>query len=86
MVAVNTGVVNDEPTKATVVKAASLYQVNVGLVTVVVVAVSVVFDPEQIVASAAVISEAVATGLTVIVTTLAVPGAFSHLLSPFTVT
>ena len=59
-----------------------MYQVNVGLVTVVVLATRVVPDPEQMVASAAVISEAVATGLTVMVITLAVPGAFSHLLSP----
>ena len=53
---------------------------------VVVLATKVVPDPEHIVASVAVMSAAVATWLTVIVITLAVPGAFSHLLSPFTVT
>ena len=38
MVVVKTGVLKVAPTKSTEVKAASLYQVKVGLVTVVVVA------------------------------------------------
>ncbi|MNX43349.1 hypothetical protein D3C86_737930 [compost metagenome] len=52
----------------------------------VVLATNVVPEPEQMVALLAVMSAAVATGFTVMVITLAVPGAFSHLLSPLTVT
>ena len=84
--AVRTGVLKLAPTKATEVKAASLYQVNVGLLTVVVAAVNVALDPAQIVASVAVTSPAPAIGVTVSATAKALPEAFSHLLSPLTVT
>ena len=86
MVVVKTGVLKVAPTKATEVKAASLYQVKIGLVTVVVAAVNVVLDPVQIVASVAVTSPAPAIGVTVSTTAKALPEAFSHLLSPLTVT
>ena len=86
MVVVKTGVLKVTPTKATEVKAASLYQVKVGLVTVVVAAVNVALDPAQIVASVAARSPAPAIGVTVSTTAKALPEAFSHLLSPFTVT
>ena len=73
------------PVDIAVVSAASLYQVNTGLVTVVLVAVSVAALPEQTVALFAVMSDASAEGLTVTVTALAVAGVFSHLLLPLTV-
>ena len=47
---------NVAPTNATEVKAASLYQVNTGLVTVVVVATNAADEPAQIEASLAVTS------------------------------
>ncbi|MNL72127.1 hypothetical protein D3C87_1973880 [compost metagenome] len=74
--------------KATVVKAASLYQVNTGLVTVVLLATNLAEFPEQNGASApaTLISVANAGGLTVTVTALAVAAVFSHLLDPLTVT
>ena len=86
MVVVKTGVLKVAPTKATEVKAASLYQVKIGLVTVEVTAVNVALDPAQIVASVAVTSPVPATGLTVSAIAKALPEAFSHLLSPLTVT
>ena len=76
---------NEAPVKTTVVSAASLYQVNTGLVTVVLLAVSVAELPEHTVALPAVISEASAEGLTFTVTNLAFTAVFSHLLVPFTV-
>ena len=78
---------NDGPTKATVVKAASVYQVNTGLVTVVLDAVNVVPEPLHIdVVPVVVRSLATAIGFTVIVTALALAAVFSHLLLPLTVT
>ena len=70
------------------VNAASLYQVNTGFVTVVVVAVSLAVVPAQIgsLAPATLMSEATAGGFTVKVTTLAVAAVFSHLFDPLTVT
>ena len=47
VVVVNTGVVNIGPVKATLVNEASLYQVNIGLVTVVELAlITAVPDPQ----------------------------------------
>ena len=86
MVVVKTGVLKVVPTKATEVKAASLYQVKVGLVTVVVVATKATEVPVQIIASVAATSPAPAIGVTVSTTAKALPEAFSHLLSPLTVT
>ena len=86
MVVVKTGVLKVAPTKATEVKAASLYQVKVGLVTVVVVATKAAEVPAQIVASFTATSPAPAIGVTVSTTAKALPEAFSHLLSPLTVT
>ena len=77
---------NVAPTNATEVKAASLYQVNTGLVTVVLVATNAADEPAQIEASLAVTSLALATGVTVTIIALPFPAAFSHLLSPLTVT
>ena len=86
MVAVNTGVVNIGPVKATLVNEASLYQVNTGLVTVVELALIVaVPEPQITVGFDSVISAAVATSFTVTVTTFAVDAELSHLLSPLTV-
>ena len=70
----------------TCVKAASLYQVNFGLVTVVLLAVSVTLEPEQTVVSFAMISAAVAGVVVVTVTALAALTGLAHLLSPLTVT
>ncbi|MNQ87405.1 hypothetical protein D3C85_1026270 [compost metagenome] len=74
--------------KATSVKAASLYQVNTGLVTVVLEAVNVALAPAQNGALFPVtaISAAVAGGLITTVTTLAPAARLSHLLVPLTVT
>ena len=77
---------NVAPTNATEVKAASLYQVNTGLVTVVLVATNAADEPAQIEASLAVTSLALATVVTIIATAFALAAEFSHLLSPFTVT
>ena len=83
----NTGVVNTAPVNTTLLSAASLYQVNTGLVTVVLDAVKVVPEPLHIdVVPVVVISLATAIGFTMIVTGLALAAAFSHLLLPFTVT
>ena len=86
MVVVNAGVLKVAPVNTGVVKAASLYHVNTGLVTVVVLATKLADEPAQIVASAAITSVAEATGLTTTFTDLAVAALFSHLLSPLTVT
>ena len=86
MVAVNTGVVNIGPVKATLVNEASLYQVKIGLVTVVELAlITAVPDPHTIAGLDKVISAAVAPAFTVTVTTFAFATELSHLLSPFTV-
>ncbi|MNQ87404.1 hypothetical protein D3C85_1026260 [compost metagenome] len=87
MFAVSTGS-NTGPVNTAFVKAASLYQVNTGLVTVVLLAVNFAFVPAQNGASLPVMatSAAVAGGFTVIVTTLALAGSLGHLLSPLTVT
>ena len=79
---------NTGPVNTAVVSAASLYQVNTGLVTVVLLAVNFAEVPEQKGTSAPLtaMSEASAGGLTVTVTTLAFAVVFSHLLSPLTVT
>ena len=82
MAVVKTGVLKVAPTKATEVKAASLYQVKIGLVTIEVTAVNNALDPAQIVASVAATSPAPAIGVTVSPTARALPEAFSHLLSP----
>ena len=47
VLAVNAGVVNTAPTNATSVKVALVYQVNTGLVTVVLLAVNTAADPPQ---------------------------------------
>ena len=87
VLAVKTGVVNVAPTDATLVKAASLYQVNTGLVTVVLLAVKIVLALLQTeVVPLATISLATALGFTVTVTAFALADVFSHLLLPFTVT
>ena len=84
---VNTGVVNEAPVNTTLVSAASLYQVNTGLIIVVLEAVNVVPEPLHIdVVPVVVISLATALGFTIIVTALALAAVFSHLLLPFTVT
>ena len=86
MVVVKTGVLKVAPTKATEVKAASLYQVKVGLVTVVELALMVAVPEPQIkVGADKVISAAVAASFTFTVITLALAAELSHLLSPFTV-
>ena len=83
----NTGVVNTAPVNTTLLSAASLYQVNTGLVTVVLDAVNVVPEPLHIdVVPVVVISLANAIGFTIIVTGLALAAVFSHLLLPLTVT
>ena len=85
--AVNVGVVNTAPTKATLVKVALVYQVNTGLVTVVLLAVSTAADPPQIfVDPFTTISLATAIGLTLMVTVAAFTAELSHLLVPLTVT
>ncbi|MNQ75616.1 hypothetical protein D3C85_904190 [compost metagenome] len=83
----NTGDTNTGPVNTTVVKVASLYQVNTGLVTVVLVAakVAAVFAQTEV-EPFTVISVATAIGLTVTVTALAFAALFSHLLAPLTVT
>ena len=86
MVEVNAGVLKVAPVNTGIVKAASLYQVNTGLVTVVVLAAKPADEPAQMLASAAVTSVTEATGLTTTFTDLAVATLFSHLLSPLTVT
>ncbi|MNR00424.1 hypothetical protein D3C85_1161950 [compost metagenome] len=87
MLTLNTGS-NTGPVKATSVRSASLYQVNTGLVTVVLLAVNLAFVPAQngVLFPAIAISAAVAGGFTVIVTTLALAGSLGHLLSPLTLT
>ncbi|MNQ75618.1 hypothetical protein D3C85_904210 [compost metagenome] len=73
--------------KLMLVKAASLYQVNTGLVTVGDVALNTAGDPAQAtVLPLRIISVEVAKGLTVTVTTFASAAPFSHLLAPLTVT
>ena len=79
------GVVNEAPVKTAVVNAASLYQVNTGLVTVVLLAVSTTEPPEHTEALFAVMSEANALLVTFTVTTFAFAEVFSHLLLPLTV-
>ncbi|MNI31579.1 hypothetical protein D3C87_1346990 [compost metagenome] len=87
MVALSAGVTKLAPVFTTVVKAASLYQVNTGLVTVVLVAVKVTVEPPQMVlVPVKLISVGPATGLTVTVTSFALPGLFAHLFVPLTVT
>ena len=84
---VNAGVVNEAPVNTTVESAALLYQVNTGLITVVLVAVSVVVPLVQIVVEPdTATSVDTALGLTITVTVLALAELFSHLLAPFTVT
>ena len=86
MLAVNTGVLKIGPTKATLVNEASLYQVNIGLVTVVELALSVTEpDPQTNAGADKVISAAVAASFTFTVITLAVAAELSHRLSPLTV-
>ena len=85
--AVNTGVVNTLPTKATDVKAASLYQVNTGLVTVVLLAVNTAATFPQIdLDPVTVTSACTALGFTTTVIGFAVTAVFSHLFVPLTVT
>lgn len=87
VLAVNVGVVKTAPTKATSVKVALVYQVNTGLVTVVLLAVNTAADPPQIfVEPFTIISVATAIGLTLMVTVAAFAALFSHLLFPLTVT
>ena len=86
MVPFNDGVLNVAPTKATDVSVASVYQVNIGLVTVVVLATNAAEVPWQMLASFAETSATLAIGVTVSATAKAPPDAFSHLLSPLTVT
>ena len=62
------GVAKVAPVKATEVSAASLYQVNTGLVTVVLDALSVAELPEHTVALFAAMSDASAEGVTVTAT------------------
>ncbi len=57
---VSTGVVKSEPVPKTVVKLASLYQVNKGFVIVVLVACNVVVCPKQITLLATTMSAATA--------------------------
>ncbi len=87
VVVVNAGVVKDAPTCATLDKAASLYQVKTGLITVpdeadklVVEFLQITFKPVRL------ISDPVDKGLTLMETTRAVDGVFSHFPSPLTVT
>ena len=85
--AFNTGVVNTLPVNTTDVKAASLYQVNTGLVTVVLLAVNTVATLPQIDLNPfTVISACTARGLMIMVTGFAPAAVFSHLLVPLTVT
>ena len=87
VLAVNTGVVNTLPTNATDVKAASLYQVNTGLVTVVLFAVNTAATFPQIdVDPVTVISVCIALGFTTTVFGFAVTAVFPHLFVPLTVT
>ena len=87
MLAVNTGVVKTLPTNATDVKAASLYQVNTGLVTVVLLAVNTAATFPQIDLDPFTDTSAcTAREFTTIVTGLAFAAEFSHLLLPLTVT
>ncbi|MNX43347.1 hypothetical protein D3C86_737910 [compost metagenome] len=86
VVAVKPFTVKVGPVNTTLVSEASLYQVNTGWVTVVLEAINITVVPEQIRALLTAISAAVANSLTVTVTTLALAGKFSHLLSPLTVT
>ena len=80
------GVLNEAPVKAIVVNAASLYQLNIGLVTVVLLAVSVAGLPEHAEVLAVVMSDASAGVVTFTVTALALAAMFSNLFAPFTVT
>ncbi|MNY61041.1 hypothetical protein D3C86_1976680 [compost metagenome] len=86
MVTVKAGVVSVLPLTARSVRFASRYQLNTGLVMVVVVAVKVTAVPEQVVLSAAIISAVVAFLLTVTVTTLADAASLAQASLPLTVT
>ncbi|MNL42504.1 hypothetical protein D3C87_1649630 [compost metagenome] len=86
MVVVKPVAVTFAPVKATSVKAGSRYQVNTGLVTVVLLALSTAGIPAQMVLSAAMMSVTTALRVTVTVTTLAVVISLAQALVPLTVT
>ena len=78
--------VNIGPVKATLVNEASLYQVNIGLVTVAELAlITAVPEPHILAGVDNVISAALAPAFTLTVTTFAFAAELSHLLSPFIV-
>ena len=88
VVVVSAGVLNTAPVNTALVKAASLYQVNTGLVTDTLLAVNFaeVFAQNGVSAPATLMSEANAGGFTLTVTALAVAAVLSHLFEPLTVT
>ena len=77
--AVKTGVVNTLPTNTGEVNATSLYQVNIGLVIVLVLAVNVAATfPQTDLFPLTVTSACMALGFTVTVMVLALAAEFSH--------